>query len=144
MSLETSDCGFWGIEALFFYPPQQWYFDRIVILPVLALLIGLYFARSVAQENPISILLFSLYVGYMIFFFRATNFNLQPRFVFAAHIWFVPILAMGLYGFWLFLLQSKDAVFDRIFIDPVYAQSSSNSIVNGLVRGFYVYHRTGP
>ena len=40
---------------------------------------------------------------FFVFVFRATNFNLQPRFVLAAHIWFVPILAMGLYGFWLFL-----------------------------------------
>jgi hypothetical protein len=47
-----------------------------------------------------------LYIGYMsffIFFFKETGFNVHPRFVLAAQVWFGPILAMGMYVVWVLL-----------------------------------------
>jgi hypothetical protein len=92
-----------SLEYFFLNPPQQWYFERLVVVPVLVLLAGFYFAFLVRRTTFIPALFCILYAGYMFFFifaFKGTGFNLHPRFVLAAQIWFIPILAMGMYMTW--------------------------------------------
>ncbi|MBK9924807.1 MAG: hypothetical protein IPP66_05885 [Anaerolineales bacterium] len=104
--LTLSEVDLRSFEYFFLNPLQQWYFGRLVILPVIAVLVSLYFAFLLRRITLIPILLSVLYIGYMlffIFFFKETGYNLHPRFVLAAHLWFVPILALGMDVVWRFL-----------------------------------------
>ena len=95
-----------SLEYFFLNPPQQWYFDRVVALPVLVFLIGVWFIFLLRRITFVPFLLLVLYVVYILFFmffFKRTGFNVHPRFLLSAHIWFMPILAMGMYTVWAFL-----------------------------------------
>lgn len=104
--LKSPEMNLQSLEYFFLNPPQQWYFDRFVIVPVITVFAGFYFAFLLRRTKFVPALLISLFAGYMfyfIFFFTGTGFNIHPRFVLVAQIWFIPILAMGMYVIWKFL-----------------------------------------
>ena len=81
-------------------PPQQWYFNRLVVIIALALVAAAIYAWTLRRDNflPAFFLgLFGTYLGVFAFFSR-TFFH--TRHLLTTELWFVVVCAIGMFAFW--------------------------------------------
>ncbi len=112
-SLETTAGKYLAEPIRFFFPtpPQQWYFDREAIIPVLGLaavfLLSVLFERKYFLPLYFSILFSTTLLGFVYFFPRYIqlrySINAQPRYFFSIELWYIPTLATGLFGLWIII-----------------------------------------
>ncbi|MGA7192551.1 MAG: glycosyltransferase family 39 protein [Anaerolineales bacterium] len=98
------------LRFFFFNPEQQWYFNRLTIIPALLSIGAIVISLLSYQSNFIPSFLISLYfagLSFFVFFFRRT---IHPRYIFNLQFWYILPIAIGLYSIWA-LLQ---AVLPRI------------------------------
>ena len=92
--------------AVFFpNPPQQWYFDRPVLIPTFALLVAGVICLRTFRLQLVPTFLGALLVASAVFFTTFFGHYLKPRYLTLMELWFVCFLALGLYG--LFAVQLK-------------------------------------
>jgi hypothetical protein len=91
------------LNYFFGNPEQQWYFDRPKILWILAMASAIPFCLVSYRSNFVPSFLamtFVLLMAAFLFFFRRFA---AIRYVFCIQIWYVALVAIGLYGVWVIL-----------------------------------------
>jgi Dolichyl-phosphate-mannose-protein mannosyltransferase len=91
------------LEYFFPHPPQQWYFNRLAVVPVAALLSAILLAFLTRKKNPIPFIVFCLFVCFLGFFVFSSNSYFAPRHLTTTLLWYVVLLAVGIYIVWVFL-----------------------------------------
>ncbi len=90
--------------GLFFPNPlQQWYSDRPVIIPALALLMAAVVCFQTVRANLVPSFLAVTLVAFAVFFTIFFGHYFMPRYLTSMELWYVVVMAVGLYG--LFALQ---------------------------------------
>ncbi|MBT3337379.1 MAG: hypothetical protein HN560_16185 [Anaerolineae bacterium] len=99
------------LGQFFFNPPVQWYYDRILLVPVISLLFAFGWGFLVQKKNNIPVFLSALYIFSIILFIFFYDFTYAPRFFLHIQLWYIPLLAMGIYGWYritkMFFLNKK-------------------------------------
>jgi hypothetical protein len=81
-------------------PQQQWYFNRLVLLPVVGLLAVILCSILVSRRNFIPGFVLALYAAFMMFFAFFSETFFHTRHLSTTELWFVIVVAMGLYLVW--------------------------------------------
>lgn len=105
------------IRDLFFSDaPQQWFYERTLIVPLLALgsalLVSVHF-----RAKPIPLFFVLLFFGSALAFSLLFVGFSSPRYYFHLQIWYLPLMAAGLYALWFFLR----ALLTRLKLSPAAA-----------------------
>ncbi len=90
------------IDALAYFfpsPAQQWYFDRPAIVPLLAILLAGVISFRTLRRNRVAAFMMALVLACAVFFTVFFGHYLKPRYVLIMELWYVVVLAIGLYGF---------------------------------------------
>ncbi|GEM_PF-1048815 len=87
----------------FLHPQQQWYFNRLMIVPVVALIGGAILSFIFWRVNFVPSFLVKLCIAFTLFFSLFFNRNIRPRYIINIEYWYLIILAVGLYGIWVCL-----------------------------------------
>ena len=85
----------------FFQPPTQWYYGRIVLFPVLSFFLAIWWSWRARRSHPIPFFLFVLFALSSSAFALLYTFIYAPRFFQHLQLWFIPLLALGVYGWYL-------------------------------------------
>jgi len=91
------------LRYFFSNPQQQWYFNRLAIIPVISLVGAIIIGIQVRKFNFIPsffIALFSISLFSYMFFF---DHYIQARYLLDVEFWFIPLVAIGLWSIWVFL-----------------------------------------
>ncbi len=94
------------LQYFFGNPQQQWYYNRPIFVLLPGLIYGTFLSFAMRRVNFIPSFLYSLFFFFCVFFallFNATGYNMHPRFLMTAQLWFVPIIALSLYYTWVYL-----------------------------------------
>jgi hypothetical protein len=81
-------------------PQQQWYFNRLVLLPVIGLLAVLISAILVGRKNFVPGFLLGLCTAYLVFFAFFSETFFHTRHLSTTELWYISVVAMGLYLVW--------------------------------------------
>jgi hypothetical protein len=94
-----------GLSFGYFFsnPKQQWYFDRLVIIPVFGLTSAVMISLWSSKKNFIPLFFLSLFLVYMLFFAFFFDRYLKPRYVVVVEYWYIVPTAIGLYALWILL-----------------------------------------
>lgn len=91
------------LNYFFLNSPQQWYFDRAAIIPLTGFLGTVVVGVLLRRTNTIPLFLLALYGGFLGFFVFFSNRFFAPRHLSTAQLWYVILMAIGLYLLWVFL-----------------------------------------
>lgn len=102
-------------------PAQQWYFNRLPLLPVLGLLAAVIVSFLVRRRNYIPLFISSLWIVLLGFFVFSSNTFYAPRHLSLAQTWYIVLMALGLYLVWVLsqtlpFLKSASSKFGLILI----------------------------
>ncbi len=89
------------LRYFFANPQQQWYFDRLMIIPAIAFFGGIFLGFLLYRSNFVPSFFFSIFAAQMLFFMVFFNRNIRPRYIINAEYWFLVLVAIGLYGIWI-------------------------------------------
>ena len=98
-----------SFKSLFFFfsnSPQQWFYEKILFIPAIGILIALVHSIQSLRNNFIPafiIMIYSVSLLFLLIFHEITGFNIHPRFAISAQFWYIPIVALSLYGVWVYL-----------------------------------------
>ena len=84
-------------------PPQQWYFNRLALIPMVGLAGAFALSFIVRRTNVVPLFILSLFGGLLAFFIFSSNDFQGTRHLTTTHLWYIVLVAMGLYLVWLFL-----------------------------------------
>ena len=85
----------------FFQPPTQWYYGRLVLFPVLSFFLAGWWGWRTRKSDPVPWFLFVLYAVSLTAFALLYTFIYAARFFLHLQLWFIPLLALGVYGWYL-------------------------------------------
>jgi hypothetical protein len=88
------------IAYFFPNPQQQWYFNRLVIIPVLGLFGALLLCFWLRRANFIPLFLLSLYGSFLGFFLFFSKTFFHTRHLSTTELWYILLAAIGLYAVW--------------------------------------------
>jgi hypothetical protein len=91
------------LNYFFLNPSQQWYFDRIAFLPAVAVIGAMLFGLYARRQNSIPFFILILYSGSMAFFMLSSKKFFAPRHLSTTQLWYILLVALGLYLLWTFL-----------------------------------------
>jgi hypothetical protein len=91
------------LDYFFLNSPQQWYFDRAAIIPLLGFWGTMIVGILIRRINIIPVFLLALYGGFLGFFMFSSNRFFAPRHLSTAELWYVILMAIGCYLIWIFL-----------------------------------------
>jgi hypothetical protein len=91
------------INYFFPNPPQQWYYNRLIIIPEIMVLGGVAAGLLVWRRNFIPLFAAALFAGFTGFFVFSSIDHFEPRHLSAAHLWYIILIAVGIYAVWTFL-----------------------------------------
>lgn len=91
------------LNYFFLNSPQQWYFDRVAVVPLIGLLGAVAVSVLLWRVNGIPLLLVILYGGFLGFFMLSTNKFFASRHLSTTQLWYVILMAIGCYLIWVFL-----------------------------------------
>jgi len=87
----------------FLNPPQQWYFERLKVIPLVGFLGVILVSFLVRRTNLIPLFLLTLFASFFSFFAFSSKEFFGTRHLSTTNLWYIILTAMGLYLFWLFL-----------------------------------------
>ena len=88
------------IQYFFPNPQQQWYFDRIAIIPVLGFLGGMVICYLIRRSNFIPLFLFTLFASSLGFFVFFSKTFFHTRHLTSTELWYILFVAVGLTVLW--------------------------------------------
>ena len=91
------------LNYFFSNPLQQFYFDRAGIVLLLGLLGTVAIAVLLRRENSMPLFLLAIYGCFLAFFMFSSNRFFAPRHLSTTQLWYVILMAVGLYLIWVFL-----------------------------------------
>ena len=97
--------GFHSTPLGYFLPrsPQQWFFQRIDILPTVGLLAALSAGFLIRRERPIPFFFALLFAACLGFFVFSNNLFFSPRHLMIAQLWYIILMAIGFFLVWIML-----------------------------------------
>ena len=91
------------LDYFFSNSPQQWYFDRAAVIPLLVfwgtMIVGILMWRA----NIVPAFLLALFGGFLGFFMFSSNRFYAPRHLSTTELWHVVLMAIGCYLIWILL-----------------------------------------
>lgn len=91
------------IQYFFSNPPQQWFFNRFAVIPIMGLLAALLTTFLTRRTNFVPLFLLSLYGAFLGFFIFSSNRFVGARHLSTTNLWYIMLMAMGLNLIWVFL-----------------------------------------
>lgn len=90
------------VPLLYFFPnpPQQWYFERLVVLAALGTAVAIAAAGLHRQVNFVPLFVVGLVAAYVAVFSLFSKSFFHTRHLISTEFWFVVVLAMGLCWLW--------------------------------------------
>ncbi len=90
------------VPVAYFFPdpPQQWYFGRVVLLAAVATLAAIAGSVAVRRLNPVPLFVLALFAAYLAFFTFLSKQFFHTRHLTTTELWYVVLLACGLYFGW--------------------------------------------
>ena len=88
------------IEYFFPNPQQQWYFNRLAIIPVIGLLATLLLCFLIRRMNFVPLFLITLYGIFLGFFIFFSKTFFHTRHLSTTELWYILLAAIGLYMVW--------------------------------------------
>ena len=89
------------LGQFFFAPPMQWYYERILFFPVISLFLAFFWAFKIRRKNTIPWFLAVLYILSIVVFLLFYDFTYASRFFLHIQLWYIPLLAFGMYGWYM-------------------------------------------
>jgi len=115
------------LRYFFSDPQQQWYFNRLAIIPIVGLACAIFLGLQVHKINFIPLFLFALFSISLFFYIFFFNRYIQARYLLDVEFWFVPLIAIGFWCIWFFLnLIFSDKKLPVIFISLILLALSTN------------------
>ena len=84
-------------------PPQQWYFGRMALVTLAGVMGSVWLGFWVRRSNFIPLFLLTVFGGFLCAFLFSTVNSFGARHVSTTQLWFIPLVALGLYVTWEFL-----------------------------------------
>ncbi len=81
-------------------PQQQWYFNRLGIIPLIGFLCATVLCILIRRTNFIPLFLFSLFGSFLGFFVFFSNTFFHTRHLSTTELWYILLAAIGLYVVW--------------------------------------------
>lgn len=91
------------LHYFFSNPPQQWYFNRFALLPMIGFVGAIVVCYLMRHTNSIPLFIFLLYSGFLGFFVFSSNRFEATRHLSTTNLWYIIFVAVGLYLVWTFL-----------------------------------------
>ncbi|HEX2998064.1 MAG TPA: glycosyltransferase family 39 protein [Anaerolineales bacterium] len=91
------------LKLFFQTPPQQWFFGRLEIFVLLATFATFFIAVWQRRHSVVPLFFSCLQVSYLFFFVFFFARYFRPRYVFSVELWYIVVLACGLYLLWLLI-----------------------------------------
>jgi hypothetical protein len=88
------------IEYFFPNPQQQWYFNRLVIIPVIGFLCTMVLCILIRRLNFIPLFLVALFGSFLGFFIFFSKTFFHTRHLSTTELWYILLVAIGLYVVW--------------------------------------------
>lgn len=88
------------IEYFLPNPQQQWYFNGIVVVMALAILVALAMAFAAWRLNLIPAFIVALFGSYIVIFALFSKTFFHTRHLLSTELWYIGLAAIGLYGLW--------------------------------------------
>ncbi|GAB4415274.1 MAG: hypothetical protein Kow002_00240 [Anaerolineales bacterium] len=88
------------VKYFFPNPPQQWYFNRLAIIPALGCVTAIVTSFIVRKKNPVPLVAVALFLGFlMVFIFidYAGRPLFRVRFLQIVEQWYILVLSLGIY-----------------------------------------------
>lgn len=104
------------LSQFFFNPPVQWYYNRITLIPTISLVLSFFWGYIIKRKNFIPFFFTILYLFSIISFISFFSFSYAPRFFLHIQLWYIILLAIGLYGLGLFITQSVQRKSTLVFL----------------------------
>jgi hypothetical protein len=94
--------GFNSSPLVYFFPnpPQQWYFERPLIVTVTGLIASIFFAIRLRRVNSIPLFMLAVYLCFLSFFLFSSIAFFKPRHLLTTQIWYPVLIAFGLFILW--------------------------------------------
>lgn len=86
-----------------FNAEQQWYFNRLAVVPVIAMFGVVFIGLRLFSKNFLPVFWLGTLLTSSIYFFFFFNRYFRPRYVISVEFWLIPVLACGLFVFWIML-----------------------------------------
>ena len=90
------------LHLFFPNPVQQWYFNRLNIIPLTALMVAVFMGVKVRRQSIIPVIIILLTLAFSIYFSFFFDRYFKPRYISTLECWFIPLLAYGLNLIWIF------------------------------------------
>jgi len=94
--------GYW-LRYFFSNPPQQWYFNRLALIPIIGLVGAVFLSIQVHRINFIPSFFFTLFSISLLLYLFFFDHYIQARYLLDVEFWFVPLVAIGFWSIWIFL-----------------------------------------
>jgi hypothetical protein len=109
-------------------PQQQWYFNRLAIIPVIGLLCTLLLCILIRRLNFIPLFLLVLYAVFLAFFVFVSKTFFHTRHLSTTELWYILLIAIGLYMVWklLYALSSFRGSISKILLTALLGVSVLN------------------
>ena len=85
----------------FFQPPTQWYYERTLLFPLLSFFFVLWWSWHQRKQALLPWFLVVLFTVSLTAFVLLYTFIYAPRFFLHLQLWYIPLLAIGIYGWYL-------------------------------------------
>jgi Dolichyl-phosphate-mannose-protein mannosyltransferase len=91
------------LRYFFSNPQQQWYFNRLAIIPIVGLACAIFLGIQIRKVNFIPSFFLALFSISLFFYMYFFNRYIQARYLLDVDFWFVPLVAIGFWCIWVFL-----------------------------------------
>jgi Dolichyl-phosphate-mannose-protein mannosyltransferase len=109
-------------------PQQQWYFNRLALIPMIGLACAIFLGIQVYKSNFIPFFFVGLFSTSLLFYLFFFDRYIQARYIYNVEFWFIPLIAIGFYCIWSFLqLIFSGKKFPAILISLALLALSMNS-----------------
>lgn len=88
------------LELFFPNPQQQWYYNRLNLVAILAIFCAAALAVRLYRRNPVPLFFGCMLLAFLIFFLFLFSPYFRARYVSYAQLWYLALLAFGLYSLW--------------------------------------------
>lgn len=104
------------LRYFFFNPPEQWYFNRAVVLAILAVGAYIYFSFATRSKREFLAFIQANFLIYLAFFTFTDSFSrpFRLRHMMITEIWFVLMIALGSLLLWRFVVLTNDSLHFRV------------------------------
>jgi len=100
-------------------PPQQWYYGRVAVIPLAGVVGSILLSYLLRRLNVIPLFLLAVFGGFLSAFLFSTVNSFGARHLSMTQLWYIPVVALGLYLLWEFLQSFRLSAKGRYLVVAV-------------------------